>query len=264
MLGSVLRDLWRFRVLARTLALRDTKAKYRSSLLGFFWAIVPPVVAAIGLTTARNAGMLNLGKTPIPYPAYVVLGFSLWQIFSAALQKPLLGLAASRHLLTKVDFPREIIVLSELGKLLVSTLIHGVLVAVVFVFYQVPVPPTAVLVVVPVLVLILLGLALGLLLAPVASLIGDISGGLPMFLGALFLVTPVVYPTPSNDGLFARIVQMNPLTLLFDAARYLVSVGYPENLLALGFLFGAVAGTLAVALVVFRTAMPVVVERWSA
>lgn len=246
------------------MAIRDTKAKYRSSLLGLFWAVAPPILAAIGLTSARNAGMLNLGHTPIPFPAYVVLGFSLWQIFTAALTKPMLSLAAARSLLSKVDFPREVIVLSELNKLVVSVGIHAVLVAVVFVIYKVPIATTAPLILIPLAILILLGLAIGLLLAPAALLIGDILNALPLLTGALLIVTPVVYVTPDNSGLFATVVRLNPLTPIFEWSRLVLSVGIPPDL---AFFSGvALSSTLlfALALVVFRISMPVVVERWSA
>lgn len=259
-----LRDLWTHRELATLLAIRDTKAKYRSSLLGLLWAVAPPILAAIGLTSARNAGMLNLGHTPIPFPAYVVLGFSLWQVFTAALTRPMQSLASARNLLSKVAFPREVIVLSELNKLIVSVGVHAVLVGVVFFIYQVPIASTAPLVIVPLTILILLGLAIGLLLAPAALLIGDILNALPFLTGALLIITPVAYVTPENSGLFATVVKLNPLTPIFEWSRLVLSVGIPPNL---AFFSGvAIFSTvlLILALVVFRISMPVVVERWSA
>ena len=262
-LRASLLDLWVHRDLAAIMAVRDTKAKYRSSLLGLFWAMAPPLIAAIGLTTARNAGMLNLGRTPIPYPAYVILGFSLWQIFHAALTKPILSLSAARGLLAKVDFPREVIVLCEVNKLVVSLVIHAVLVGVVFFIYRVPVAATAPLVVLPLAVLILLGLALGLLLAPAALLIGDIQNALPLITGALLVVTPVVYVAPVNNGIFAAVVRMNILTPVFDACRMVLSAGIPDDP-AFFFCVAVFSAVLfSLALVVFRISMPVVVERWS-
>ena len=71
-------DMYRHRHLATALAIRDTKAKYRGSLLGLFWAIFPPIGAAIGLAAAKGTAVLSLGDTPNPYPVYVVLSMSLW------------------------------------------------------------------------------------------------------------------------------------------------------------------------------------------
>lgn len=263
LLRASLVDLWRHRSLATVMAIRDTKAKYRSSILGVFWAVTPPVLAAVGLTAARNSGMLDLGPTPIPYPAYVILGVSLWQVFTFALTRPSHGLSAARSLLTKVGFPREVIVLCELNKLFASVGIHLVLIAIVFLIYRVPIAATIPLAIIPIVTLAMLGLALGLLVAPAALLVGDILNALPLLTGALLVVTPVVYVTPSGEGWFAAAVNINPLTPIFEAIRYLVSAGIPPHL---GFFFSVLGGSLvllATALVVFRVAMPVVVERWS-
>lgn len=245
------------------MAIRDTKAKYRSSLLGIFWAVTPPLLAAIGLTAARNSGMLDLGPTPIPYPAYVILGVSLWQLFTLALTQPSQGLSAARGLLTKVGFPREVIVLCELNKLIASAGIHLVLVTGVFLVYRVPIAATIPLAIIPVVSLIMLGLALGLLVAPAALLVGDIMNALPILTGALLVTTPVVYVKPNGAGWFAAVVNANPLSTIFETIRYLVSVGIPPHGMSFALVMGGSLLCLAVALVVFRVSMPVVVERWS-
>lgn len=263
LLGASVLDFWQHRNLATVMAIRDTKAKYRNSMLGVFWAVTPPVLAAVGLTAARNSGMLNLGPTPIPYPAYVILGVSLWQLFTFAVTRPSHGLSAARSLLTKVGFPREVIVLCELNKLLASAGIHLVLVVLVFLLYRVPIATTIPLAVIPIVSLVVLGLALGLLVAPAALLVGDIMNAFPLLTGALLVVTPVVYVTPTGGGWFAAAVNFNPLTPIFEAIRYLVSAGIPPHLEFFFSVMGGALVLLAIALVVFRVAMPVVVERWS-
>lgn len=256
-------DMYKHRRLATALAIRDTKAKYRGSLLGLFWAIFPPIAAAIGLAAAKGAGVLNLGETPIPYPAYVVLSMSLWQLFATAVSRPIAGLQAARSVLTKVDFPREVIILSELHKLLITAVIQAILVAGVFVYFGIPVGPSAVLAIFPIAVLILLGIMVSVFLAPVALLYGDIGNAMPMALGALFFVTPVVYPPPPRGGTFSFVVQMNPVTPLIETTRELLYSPAPVHFggFVLVSLLLVPFGMLA--LVLFRVAMPVVVERWS-
>ncbi|MBR8826537.1 MAG: hypothetical protein DSM107014_01300 [Gomphosphaeria aponina SAG 52.96 = DSM 107014] len=51
---------------------------------------------------------------------------------------------------------------------------------------------------------------MGLLLAPLGVLYQDVSRGLTMLTGVLFL-TPVVFPVP-EQGLFAILVKLNPVT----------------------------------------------------
>jgi len=262
-LYEALQDIWRHRNLSKMLAIRDTKAKYRGSLLGLFWAVFPPVAAAVGLAAAKRAGILSLGITPIPYPAYVILSMSLWQIFTAALTRPITGLSASRSLLTKVNFPREVIVLSEIHKLLGSAVIQGVLVVGVFVYFGIPVSASAALVVVPIFMLMLLGVTISLLLAPAALLYGDIANAMPMAIGALFVVTPVVYPPPPHGGVFSFVVHLNPVTPLIEMSRELLYSPVPACLPGFLVVTSLTIPAACLALVLFRLAMPIVVERWS-
>jgi lipopolysaccharide transport system permease protein len=244
-------------------AVRDTKAKYRSSFFGVMWALVPPIFAAVTLTAARNSGVLNFGETSIPYPAFVVLSVCLWQTFTAALTKPIVGLLAARSILTKVNFPREVIILSECAKLTISALIQALLAVAVFVYFKVPVAATAPLIVFSLLAMMLVGLTISILLAPVALLYGDVSNAMPLIIGALFVITPVVYVAPPPVGLFSWVVSINPLTPLMEVSRELV---YAPVLNHLGGFLLVVISTIplaCLALVLFRLSMPIVVERWS-
>ncbi len=91
MLWEMQRDLLASRELAWRLLVRDISAKYRQSFLGFFWAIIPAVVTAAGFTMAKNNGIVNIGTTDLPYPAYVMFSMTLWQTFLEALNAPMQG-----------------------------------------------------------------------------------------------------------------------------------------------------------------------------
>jgi lipopolysaccharide transport system permease protein len=217
----------------------------------------------VGLTAARSAGVVNFGETPIPYPAYVVLSMSLWQLFAASVSRPIAGLQAARSMLTKVDFPREAIIVSELSKITVTALVQSALVVLVFLYFGIPFGQWAPLAIFPITVLVLTGVTIGLFLAPAALLYGDVGNALPMGLGALFLVTPVVYSPPQSGGIFSLVVELNPVTSIIETARNLL-LGTPMSHAA-GFLVIAalIPFIAALGMALFRVSMPVVIERWS-
>ncbi len=62
------RDLLASRELAWRLMVRDISAQYRQSFLGIFWAFVPPIVTAAGLTLASNAKSSTLAPPNYPTP----------------------------------------------------------------------------------------------------------------------------------------------------------------------------------------------------
>ena len=114
------KDMWRdllgSRELAWRLMVRDISAKYRQSFLGFLWAVIPAVVLAATFTFARNGGVVNIGDTEIPYPAYVMFSMTLWQTFVESLQGPIQAVAAAKAMVAKISFPREALILAKLGE----------------------------------------------------------------------------------------------------------------------------------------------------
>ena len=54
------------RELVWRLFLRDFKAKYRQTVLGFLWALIMPLLTVATFVFLNRAGILNIGKVDIP------------------------------------------------------------------------------------------------------------------------------------------------------------------------------------------------------
>lgn len=257
------RDLLASRELAWRLIVRDINTRYRQSLLGVFWAFVPPVVAAAGLTLATSAEVLNVGATSIPYPAYVMFSMALWQTFTESVSGPIQAVAAAKPMLAKINFPREAIILSQVGQIFFNFGIKLILIVGLFIWFKIPVGWTVVLAPVALVHLIALGVAIGLLLAPIGALYEDVAKGLTLALGVWLFFTPVIYPVPAAGG-FATLVRLNPATPLLVAVRELATsdkISDPQSFWLASLL--ALLGLLF-AWLVYRVAMPFVIERMSA
>ena len=261
---EMLRDAKESYSTAVMLAARDIKAEYRQSVLGIFWAFVPPIVLAAGLSYARRSNVLNTGETSIPYAAYVIIGMAFWQTFVASVQAPMRGLRSAKGMLCKVYFPRETIVLSEFLKVCFYFVFQLVLVIGVFIRFQIPLTWTACLALPALLVLILFGMACGMVLAPVGLLFEDVGNALGPFLALWMVLTPVLYPASSVSGFFHGILAWNPVAPMIVSLREL-TVGEPLTY-AIGFALW-VPGSMTVFLLAalyFRASVPFVIERWSA
>ncbi|WP_066425198.1 ABC transporter permease [Anabaena sp. 4-3] len=257
------RDLLNSRGLAWQLIVRDISAQYRQSFLGIFWAFIPPIITAAGLTFARNANIVNLGNTDLPYPAYVMFSTALWQTFTEALNSPLQEVNAAKGMLAKINFPREALILAGLGKVFFNFGIKLILIVALFIWFQIPVTWIAILAPVALIHLVILGTAIGLLLAPIGTLYQDIPKLITVFLGFWLLITPVIYAVPQT-GKFAILVNLNPVTPLLVTVRELATTGVLSN--PQGFWVVSVIAIvgLLVAWLVYRLAMPFIVERMSA
>ena len=262
LLAEMWRDLLASRELAWRLMRRDISAQYRQSLLGVVWAFLPPIVMAVGFTLAGNAKIINIGTTDLPYPAYVMFSIMLWQTFVEALNGPIRAVAEARQMLSRVNFPREAIVLAKVGEVFFNFAIKLLLIVAIFVWFQIPITWKALLAPLALLQLIVFGTFLGLLLAPLSTLYQDVTQGLTVFTSLWLFATPIVYPVPS-EGAFAVLVRLNPVTPLLVTTRELATTGHisdPQRFLIVS--AAAVVGLL-VAWPLYRLAMPFAIERVS-
>lgn len=256
-------DLLASRELAWQLLVRDIKAQYRQSFLGIFWAFIPPIVTAAGFTLASDAKVLNVGLTEFPYPAYVMFSVSLWQTFVEALNAPIQGIIKAKPMLAKINFPREAIILAKLGEVFFNFGIKLILIIGLFIFFKMPVTWLVLLAPLGLIQLVMLGTVLGLLLAPLAVLYQDVSSGLLMLTGIWLFLTPVVFPMP-QQGLFAHLVAWNPVTPLLVTTRELATTGILTQVPQFWVVSILSLVGLLLAWVVYRLAMPILVERMSA
>lgn len=266
--GRLLRELFsdiaQSRKLGFALAIRDIKAQYRQSIFGILWMVGPPIFLAVMLSVARSNNLVNPGDTHLPYPAYVLISTSLWQIFTAALSGPMQALQSNKGLLTKVRFPRESILIADICKLGVAAGIQAVLILLTFLWFRIPLTPMILLAPVATLLLVALGTAIGLFLAPIGTLYRDIGNALPIAQYVWLTITPVAYPYPHYGGLFATTVRWNPVSPVLVTIREMIA-GEPLTLLPNFFLvLGITIPLLLLGLIILRVSIPLLVERWSA
>jgi lipopolysaccharide transport system permease protein len=260
---EMLRDVMDARYIAWRLFVRDTRARYRQTALGYLWAFLPPLALAAGLTLASEARVLTIGATEIPYAAYVIFGAVIWQTFTEVANGPIQAVSEARTMLTRVNFPREALIMAKMADAIFNFFVKLVLIAATFAWYQVTLPITAFAAPLALAALFIFGLAVGLLLAPVAALYQDFSRGLTILLGFWFFLTPIAYPLP-KEGLFGRIVVLNPLTPLITTIRELTYVGTLSETTAFVVVTFLSLIALTVAWVLYRVSMPLVIERMSA
>lgn len=223
---------------------------------------MPPVITAFGLVLARNTGVVNIGETNLPYPAYVMFSMALWQTFVEALNGPLAAVNQAKPMLAKINFPREAIILAKLGEAFFNFGIKLILIVGLFLWFHIPVTWSVVLAPVALVHLVMLGTAIGLFLSPLGALYGDVSKALPLVVAPWFLLTPVIYPVPQG-GWFGAIVNWNPVTPLLVTTRELATTGLVSDPAGFWAASGLALVGLLVAWVMYRLAMPFIVERMS-
>jgi len=225
---SALLQLWQYRELVYALTQREIKARYRQSLLGIGWAIIQPLafMVVFSLVFGRFARLPSDG---LPYPIFSYVALVPWTFLSNALTTATIGLVSQRSVVTKTYFPREVIVLSQVGARFVDFLAAALVLAGMLVWYGIA--PTLWLLMVPVLLLIQTMLILGLSLITSAMHVSfrDIAPVVTLGLQVWLYLTPVSYALSlvrdAIPAAFWPLYVLNPMVGLIDAFRATIAHG---------------------------------------
>lgn len=249
--------------LAKQLAKRDISAQYRQSILGFFWAIAPVIMSAFVWIFLNGTGTIKLDQTAVPYPLYVIIGTTLWAVFTDCILLSITSVNANKSIITKINFHKEALVTLGFIKLSFNLLIKFSLVVVLMLYYQVSIT-SSFLYFIPLLIIsMLLLISIGILMTPIGILYQDISKAVPIVMQILMYVTPVVYVMP-KIGFMKTLMELNPFSYLIINTRNSLT-GFAIENPSLLLLYLAVSVLLfLISIIVYRIAMPIITERMSA
>ncbi len=260
LLREMFADLRISRGLAWQITLRDFKALYRQSYAGYLWAFLPPLFASATFIILQSGNVVNFAKTDIPYVAFVLIGTILWQVFADSLSNPMRVMQSSKPMLTKINFPREALILSALQMSLINFAIRLVILIPIALWFRFPIGGGTLLFPVGILALILLGTTIGLFLATIGMLYQDVARGLMLVTNLWMFLTPVVFPVTGN-GLAGRLMQINPVTPLLETSRDWFTGKQPDMLGQFLLITALTLVGLAIAWIVYRIFLPRVIER---
>ena len=99
-----------------------------------------------------------------------------------------------------------------------------------------------------------------MLLIPLGLLFKDIATALTVLTSGLVFVTPVAYPS-TLGGTLGKIMRLNPLSPLLEGARDLLFTGIPAHWAQGLVVMGWSALLLLVAWLIYRLALPLIIER---
>lgn len=227
-------ELWDSRELIRRLVVRNVASQFRQSFLGYIWIVLPPIATTFIFTMLQRAKIVNIEMPAdgMPYAIFALLGTTFWQFFAQVVSMATNSISSAGALVSKIYFPREVLVLSAVGNSIVNLAIRMVVILLTFVLLAYAPHVNALFCVALLIPMLMLGVGIGLYLAPLNTMMNDVTRMIEFaFQFGLFLV-PTVYPTPvlSSDsstwqiGLY-WIHQLNPIAHYLNALRDLFQTG---------------------------------------
>ena len=250
-----LRQLPKYRALIQSLVARELKARYRGSVLGFFWSFINPLLLLMVYTFVFTVVLPGGWEEELgPRALFLFCGLLPWTWFSSSLVESSNVLISGGNLIKKVMFPAEILPIVSVLANLVHFLLGLIILVIFLIYYHRPLQFSE-LAWFPVVVLVqlLLTVGLALILSALTVHFRDIKDILSNVLALWFFATPIIYPMKQLSDLgtprWAKtLINLNPFTHLAVSYQEILfyegPFGHWKWLLALGvasmglFLFG--------------------------
>ena len=255
MLIGECRELWKWRELLWQMVGREVKARYKQSFLGYFWVIINPFAQMVVMSLAFSVIMRvpTMAAPHIPYPVFLFVGLLPWMFFANSLSGAVNSLVVGSGLLTKVYFPRTVLVLATIMAKAVDFLFSVIPLVGYMVVYSIGVNWQALWLVPILLIQLVFMIGLGLFLAAANLLYRDVQYLLALVLTLWMYLTPIIYPVDIVPMAWKWVFQINPMRVLVNAYRQVLLGGGQPNVMGLLLAAGLSLLTLIVGLAYFKS-----------
>lgn len=214
LMGRHIRELIRHRGLVQSLVVRELKARYRGSFLGFLWTFLNPLLL---LAVYSLVFHFYLRIRVEHYAGFMFVGLLPWIWFSSSLLEGTTSITSGGSLVTKVLFPSQVLpmvkILSHLANYLLSL-------PILFLFlWGMGVGLSWSLLWLPLILVLHFFFIQGLvlLLSAVNVFFRDVQHILANLLTLWFFLTPILYPLSQVPTFFQRWVLLNPMAQIILA-----------------------------------------------
>ncbi|MGB9723160.1 MAG: ABC transporter permease [Chloroflexia bacterium] len=223
-LARHLGELLAYRELVWNLVLRDLKARYKSSFLGYLWSLVNPLL----MMTVFTILFKFLLKSPIPnFPVFIIVALLPWNFCSSSVTGAVTCITAQSNLVKKVYFPREAIPIALVLANLINFLLALPAMFLIMLLLNARFQPAAALFPLIALIETIFLMGVALFLSALNVFFRDTQVITEVLLTAWFFLTPIFYRLGDIvDVQLARLVRwLNPMASLVDFYRDIFYLG---------------------------------------
>ncbi len=215
-----IKSLIKHRELLQQIALREVKARYKQSVLGYFWVIINPFAQMIVMSFAFSIIIrIPMSDDKIPYSLFLFVGLLPWNLFVNSITWSTQALISSASLIKQVMFPRSILILSTIYAKIIDFLFALIILAVYMIWYKIGIDFN-ILWVIPIFFLQqIFTIAICLILAAANLFYRDIQYVINLLVMLWMYLTPIIYPANIIPQRFQFVLKLNPIATFVDSYR---------------------------------------------
>jgi lipopolysaccharide transport system permease protein len=208
---------------------RDVKIRYKQTVLGVLWAIIPPFFLMV-VFSLFFGNLAQISSDGIPYPLFSFAALIPWSLFSEGLTRSTMSMVTNSSIMTKVYFPRLIMPIAGILSPLIDFVIALAILFLMMGYYGYF--PSVAIILLPAFILLALitSLAVGLWLSSLNVKYRDFQYTIPFLIQIWFFLSPIVYPVSMIPEQWQFLYALNPMTGVIEGFRWALLGTSPPGL----------------------------------
>ncbi len=212
-------SLRRFGSLLWLQSVTEFKAGYLHTSFGYLWSLVRPLLL-FGVLLVVFTKIFRIGSEVPNYPAMLLFNIMLFTFFAEATTTAVTSVVDQENVVRKMQFPRIVIPLSIVLTAAFNLCLNMIAVFVFILIYGVDPQWTWLGLPLILAALVVFTTCVSMLLSALFVRFRDVGIIWSVVVQVLFYASPILYPMSLiGEGELDKLIQMNPLTPLFELAR---------------------------------------------
>jgi lipopolysaccharide transport system permease protein len=205
-----------YRELIKILTISDLKVKYQSSVLGFAWSMLNPLLMMLILYLVFS----NVFRaTEDQFALYLLIGVISWRFFANGTTSAINIIVKNSSLVTKIFIPREVLVLSTILSALISSLLEFLVLIPLLILLGAGLSPYILFFLIIHGIYFLIVYGISLILAALYVYYRDLDQIWNVVMQMGFFLSPVVYPLSTVPTKYIDYYMLNPITGIIQMYR---------------------------------------------
>jgi lipopolysaccharide transport system permease protein len=211
--------IYDYRELIKNLVASDLKLKYASSVLGFAWSLINPLLMMLVLFFVFKNVFAPSNASPEDYALNLLIGIFAWRFFAMGTAAAMYSVVGKPSLVTKIFIPRHILTFSNVVTSLISSLLEFIVLVVIILALKHNLSLTIVMFPFIHILFFLVIYGIGLILSSLYVYFRDLNQIWDVVLQIGFFLSPIVYPLSMIPEKYLSYYMLNPVTRLIDMYR---------------------------------------------
>lgn len=197
---------------------KELRARYKGSVLGFFWTFLNPLLQLIVYSIVFST-IMRVKVPNYSYTLFLFVGLVPWTFLSSSVQQSTTIITANSNLIKKVYFPRIILPLTTTMTNLVNMLLTFVIVFIALIFFKSPFSVWYIYLPGIIIIETVFILAITFFLSSMTVYFRDLEHIVGILLMAWTYLTPVIYPSEYVPSSVFYLFKLNPMFPVIEAYR---------------------------------------------